>query len=468
MSPQLPEGTELLDIDWAVGGSKFAISAQHKDHIGLWLGSLRGDLIKAEGVSLNPTFGGAVLWMPDQRLLLVKSLASDTPPSSPAEVGAEDDQYEAIFEHYATSQLLLVDPETGEQREIGSPGIYSGFAVSPDSKWLLVERLVPPWDHGLDWRLHAHDIEIWRSGGETFKRIAAVPLSPNPVKGGVPKGPRQVEWSPSRPASLIWTEALDGGNPKTEADHRDRLMLLDAPFSEPPKPIFKAEHRIEKWYWSADGNLVMLRQWEADRDWQHNWLMVVESGTSAPWFGASASDPVRPLLQPMESGHQVLRQSGEGIFFSQSGEWETGHNSTLCLRSIRTGRVHRPTKPLEEISSKTTAPPLQRHGVAKDRPSKAPNDSTSRNPPKHTKPERAPKHAPEEGSHVFRVRIPRDEWMRYYNGEANKVFVRTGTGLMVSIPAHHFRPFTTFTGLQGVFVMELGKGRKLLSLNRLG
>ena len=69
--------------------------------------------------------------------------------------------------------------------------------------------------------------------------------------------------------------------------------------------------------------------------------------------------------------------------------------------------------------------------------------------------------------HVFSLRIPRHEWLKYYYGEANKVFVRTGKGVLISLPARHFRPFTNYTGVQGYFVMELTKENKLLSLKRL-
>ncbi len=42
--------------------------------------------------------------------------------------------------------------------------------------------------------------------------------------GGVQPGPRQFRWMPNEPASLMWVEALDGGNPREKVPHRDRVV----------------------------------------------------------------------------------------------------------------------------------------------------------------------------------------------------------------------------------------------------
>ena len=48
---------------------------------------------------------------------------------------------------------------------------------------------------------------------------------------GVPTGPRGYGWIPTEPATLIWAEALDGGDPRTKVTPRDKLMKLAAPFT---------------------------------------------------------------------------------------------------------------------------------------------------------------------------------------------------------------------------------------------
>ena len=46
--------------------------------------------------------------------------------------------------------------------------------------------------------------------------------------------------------------------------------------------------------------------------------------------------------------------------------------------------------------------------------------------------------------HYFQIRISPDEWLRYYKGTADAVIVTAMSGLRISIPAAHFRPFTHF------------------------
>src|SRR5258707_11673600 len=45
-------------------------------------------------------------------------------------------------------------------------------------------------------------------------------------------------------ATVMWVEALDGGNPKEKVPHRDRLLALAAPFKGQPVEIFKTEKRF--------------------------------------------------------------------------------------------------------------------------------------------------------------------------------------------------------------------------------
>ena len=51
-------------------------------------------------------------------------------------------------------------------------------------------------------------------------------------QAGVPTGPRQVHWRPTAPATLVWAEALDGGDPRKKTAPRDRLLTLAAPFTD--------------------------------------------------------------------------------------------------------------------------------------------------------------------------------------------------------------------------------------------
>jgi len=51
---------------------------------------------------------------------------------------------------------------------------------------------------------------------------------------------------------LYWVEAQDGGDPKAEAQIRDKIYTLCTPFSEDPKPIVSLELRYSEILWGNE------------------------------------------------------------------------------------------------------------------------------------------------------------------------------------------------------------------------
>jgi dipeptidyl aminopeptidase/acylaminoacyl peptidase len=365
----LPDELQVLGVSWTVDGERFALTVKHSDHIGLWVGDIDGALDEIEDLALNPVLGDSVEWMPDQRRLLVKAVPKDRGPAPAAPiipagpkvlVGDGDSPRstyearnllqtahdEALFVHYATSQILMVDPTEGELTLLGEPDVYADVDASPDGGWLLVERMAPPWSHETGWWRFAHTVELWKAkSGKPTHTVAELPLSDSVPVHGVTLGPRQVSWRATAPASLIWIEALDGGDPAAEAEHRDKLMMLDAPFRGEPREVFRAEHRIRHWRWGEQGGTLMLTQRERMRRWRHEWLLDVDEGTARPWFDLSEkeryADPGAPLMRPLDSGRWVLRQDGDRVWFSGSGGSPQGDRPFLDLRSMVDGNAER-------------------------------------------------------------------------------------------------------------------------------
>src|SRR3712207_9477200 len=62
---------------------------------------------------------------------------------------------------------------------------------------------------------------------------------------GVPTGPRSVTWQEKKDATLLWAEALDGGDPTREVPHRDAIHSVSAPFTAAPRERSE-ERRVGK------------------------------------------------------------------------------------------------------------------------------------------------------------------------------------------------------------------------------
>ena len=363
----LPADAEVLGVDWTVDGQRFALTVGLADHLGLWVGSVEGDVTRIESLAINPLLGGGVNWLPDQERLLVNRIPQRGPAPTPPPIPAGPEIVEgagasarstyearnlletalddALFEYYTTSELVILDPATGELDVIGAPASYASAEFSPDGEYLLVERLVGPWSHEVAWWRFAHEVEVWDDEGEMVASVASLPVADAVPVHGVPLGPRSISWRPTAPHTLFWMEALDGGNPVAEVPHRDRLMRLDAPFTAEPVEVFRAEHRAGLSAWGANGGMVMLTQRERIRRWRYVWLLDVDEGTSRLWYDLDEDDrygdPGYPVYRPLPNGRWVLHQEGDAVYFRGSGATDQGDRPFLDLRSLATGETER-------------------------------------------------------------------------------------------------------------------------------
>jgi len=363
----IPEGAEVHDVAWTVDGERFALTVAHDDHLGLWVGSVDGEVRQIEGLAVNPLLGTAVSWLPDQTRLLVRRIPERDPvppapviPAGPeileGEGASARSTYEArnlletahddeLFTYYASSELVIVDPRDGGAKVIGEAAPYTTSAFSPDGEYLLIERLVEPWSHEVAYWRFAHEVEVWNEEGDVVAHVASVPLADQVPTHGVPEGPRSISWRATAPHTLYWVEALDGGDPVAEVPHRDRLMRLSAPFEGDAEEVFLAEHRIVQDAWGADDGTLMLAQYERMRRWLSVWLLDVEDGTSRLWYDRDVSDrygdPGYPVFRALPSGHWVMHQKGDAVYFSGSGATDQGDRPFLDLRHLETGETER-------------------------------------------------------------------------------------------------------------------------------
>ncbi len=364
----LPKEFEVLSVSWTADGTHFALTVREADQLGLWAGCITGDLKKIDNVAVNPLLGTGVRWMPDQKHLLVRRVPQrGAPPEARAIPAGPEIQegegarsrstYEArnlletahddaLFTYFTTSELVVVQPEAGTLKTLGKPAAYTTADFSPDGEYLLVEYLVGPWSHAVPWWRFASEVEVWDKTGKLVAKVASLPLADEVPIHGVPLGPREASWRATAPHELYWIEALDGGNPVAEAEHRDRLMRLEAPFNGEPEEVFKAEHRIDDWgTWGADHGTLLLHQYERIRRWAYAWLLDVDKGTSRVWFDLNVSDrynsPGSPLTRALPNGERVLHQKGDSVYFAGSGATTEGDRPFLDLRSLETGKAER-------------------------------------------------------------------------------------------------------------------------------
>lgn len=361
---QLPADVRILEAQWSADGARLAIEGLQGTHIGVWIVQETGATLAVPDLTLAPLLRAELQWLPDQAHLLVKRADGRGPMPTPSDVpvGPEvrssggdsaSSTYEArdllvtagdaeLFTYFGTSQLAVVDATSGSVRNLGAPGVYTDVAPSPDGRYLRVTRLRPPWSTRVISAQFAHDVEVWTADGAPLRTLASLPAAEQIPIHGVATGPRDYRWDPSMDATLVWTEALDGGDPDVKVPHRDRLMRLAAPFTALPTEWMQAPHRITGvGFLARGGALVEQEEWE--RRWRHVW--VVDAKGARPWFDGSANDRYADagqlVYERRPDGRVVVAQDKADVWMAGDGGTPTGDRPFLDRRSVTTGRAQR-------------------------------------------------------------------------------------------------------------------------------
>ncbi len=239
-------------IGFSADGKRFAFSQTRATGIELWVGSASTGVAKAVTTpSLNGTLGQPCQWVSAAELLCEfvpvgrgPAPKAPTVPSGPniqenagkaAPVSTYQDLLksahdERLYEYYFTSQLAFVNATSGVRTSIGKPGLFEEVSLSPDGKYLLVAREKRPFSRLITADGFPKDVEVWTRTGQLVRTIADLPLAEQVPIGGVPTGPRSYRWHPVDPSTVVWAEALDGGDLKNKVPNRDRIVALAAPF----------------------------------------------------------------------------------------------------------------------------------------------------------------------------------------------------------------------------------------------
>jgi dipeptidyl aminopeptidase/acylaminoacyl peptidase len=388
----LPDGAQPSVPAWSPDGRAFAFTVDEADGIGVWVADAESATARqVPGLRVRDVLGGdpltigaAVRWTRDGASLLALGATGEVPglPDPPVEPRIEETAgkrsqmatYQDLlrtaadadaFEALATTVPLLVEPATGAAKELGPPGLYQRLSDSPDGEHLLVHRLRRPFSFRVPYQYFARSVEVWSAAGEVQRVIAELGVSDEVPRQGVPTGPRQVSWEERAPATLVWTEALDGGDPIAPAEHRDRVMRLAAPFTGAPERVLDVQHRCLGWLDLDEPHQVLLTEHDRDRRWLTTWLCdLAEPERRAVLFDHSMddayADPGSPLMATNPDGSRTVLQDGSVIYLRGDGSTPEGDRpflDRLNLETMEKARVYQsPPDSLDHVLGFPAAP----------------------------------------------------------------------------------------------------------------
>ena len=356
----LPEKARIGNVSWSPDGGMIAFTNTSDEGIELWI----ADVIKAKAkrlgeIYLNDIYGTSYYWLPDSRSLICRIVPADrgeAPVKSPIPTGPaiqqndgviapaatyadllKDSFDEALLEYYLQSQLVLINID-GETEEIGRKGMIARAEPSPDGQYILVETVHRPFSCTVPiWRF-PQLVEIWNLDGKVMRKIVDQPLAENipTVSDAVRTGPREFNWRNDVGAMLYWAEALDDGDPRIEAEVRDQIYTMTAPFKGNPIPFYALNLRYNFIFWSSDDLAIIYEKWWKTRK-SKAWAFAPGSMRVEPelLFDYSREDrynhPGVPLTHNNEAGREVLllARDGKSMFLSGDGASSEGDRPFL-------------------------------------------------------------------------------------------------------------------------------------------
>jgi dipeptidyl aminopeptidase/acylaminoacyl peptidase len=265
---------------------------------------------------------------------------------------------EKIFEYYATSQLTRLGLD-GPAQPLGSPQLIQNFNPSPDGTLVLLNTTQRPFSYLVtagSFPLRV-DVLATTDGGRLVKNLANLPLRDNLPLGfdAVATGQRGHSWRADAPATVVWAEAQDGGDPKKEAAIRDKVFALDAPFAAAPTELVATQYRYAGITWGNAAVALVNEYWWATRK-EVVRLLNPTARTSSVLFDRSSedtyTDPGSPETRLNSYGRPVLAldKAGQVLLFGQgaSPEGDRPFVDRFNLLTKKTERLWRSEAPYFE------------------------------------------------------------------------------------------------------------------------
>ena len=266
---------------------------------------------------------------------------------------------EALFDHYATSELALIAID-GKVTPLGVRGIIWSAAASPDGRYLLVSTRHRPYSYLVSVTRFPAKVTVHDRAGKLVHTVADLPLAediPIPT-GSVRTGPRSVEWRADAPATLSWFQAIDGGDAGREAALRDEWFMHAAPFTGAPVSRHKFALRASDVTWGDDDHAIVTESWRKTRK-VRTWLAAPGKPGAAPvlLFDRSSedryADPGSPVLARNAFGRLGLQLSADKTKLyldglGASAEGDRPFLDELDLATKKTRRLWRSAAPYYE------------------------------------------------------------------------------------------------------------------------
>ena len=329
----LPQNPRLANFSWSPNQKKIAFTHTTNTGVEVWVLHLESaEVIKLTDATVNANMRDVINWFKDGESILVKMLPTDRKPlintaesvpsgptiSSNDGKKAQNRTYQDLlknpndefnFEQLARSELYKVNLD-GSKTKWMDADMYSSINFSPDGNYVMVVNVEKPFSYLVPYRRFPSTTKMYQSDGSLVTTILHVPLIEDLPQGfmAVRTGMRNISWRNDKPATLVYAEALDGGDPENEVEFRDEVFEMDAPFTSKGKSLLKLTNRYYYIQWGNENMAVAYDYWWNNR--------------SIKGYVFDPSDSTKPAKVVEDRNYQDV-YSDPGVFVTKRSDYGT-------------------------------------------------------------------------------------------------------------------------------------------------
>ncbi|WP_203293213.1 S9 family peptidase [Luteirhabdus pelagi] len=372
----LPENPRLSYFNWSPDEKMIAFLNTTSEGAELWALDLdKRTVKKLTGPNVNANMGNPISWFKDNNALLVKMLPSDRKdlintseavpdgPTITESTGekAQNRTYQDLlknpndefnFEQLARSEIKKVGIG-GQTVDFLPAAMYRSIDFSPNGEYILISKVKKPFSYIVPYYRFPYEEIIYSKEGKMVKLFNDVPLDEVRPKGfmATRTGMRNVQWRSDKPATLVYAEALDGGDPETDVEYRDVVYEVPAPFTARGRQILQTKNRFSGITWGDDEHAIAYDYWWNNRNTK-TYLFNPSSMNLEPTiisdrnYQDQYSDPGNFVTERNEWGESVLIMNKGNAYLMGNGYTEEGQFpfvDAFNLRNQKTERLYTST-----------------------------------------------------------------------------------------------------------------------------
>ncbi|MFC6267603.1 S9 family peptidase [Frigoriflavimonas asaccharolytica] len=335
----LPQNPQMAYFSFSPDEKKLAFTNTTGKGVELWVVDLENYTAKKiTNDNLNANVGNPYSWNKDSQSFLIKVLptnrenllnSEDDLPTGPTVSTADgkvsqnrtyqdllkNPQDEQNFKTLVASELYTVNLD-GNLKKFKEQNLYISNSYSPDGNLLMLTYLKEPFSYIVPLSRFPMTSDIYDISGNFVKTVSDIPLNEIMPKGfsSTRAGKRAMSWRDDEAATLVFVEALDGGDQSKATEFRDEIFTWKAPFSSAPVSFFKTKQRFAGIDWANSNYAVVSESWYDTRN-SKSFLINLKDGSFKTIEDRNSQD----IYKDPGYFNQTKNQFGRNVIDVQNG-----------------------------------------------------------------------------------------------------------------------------------------------------